>query len=281
MIAIKALLAHLSRPNVSEITLRSNCRPTAQVDGDFREIDFRVLSSDDLLQVFFAAGGSRYVEGMGDKPVQWRTRIEGTGTVVNTAFARGNHMEAHIAVRDTQPEASAPRATVDSAMIKAKAPREHGEHAVPDAGVKARGRPRRSESLPSEPVGPTLADPSEWGMGSPSGQRSARPTATGLSPVAPTISTLPPDAFALLEDAGPSWLRSQKRHHPKGSEAAIARPPAPANEGGWGRSRSNNAPDDTRLGSRRAPSAGSEGACCVGERPAPCCQSAGSGPSRA
>ncbi len=112
MIAISALLAPLTRTDVSEIRLVSGKRPAMRLGGGARleEMPGEAISADVLLRILFGAGGSRYVESLGPKPAQWRTRIEGVGAVVVNATQRGDAIEAWFALRDGPPGPS-PRVT--------------------------------------------------------------------------------------------------------------------------------------------------------------------------
>src|SRR4051812_47474496 len=99
MIVLKSLLAHLGRPEVSEVVVQTGKTPAARVDGALDDVGEQPISNDDLVQVLFSAGGSRYVESLGAKPTQWRTRVEGVGAVVVTATQRGEIIEAHFMMR--------------------------------------------------------------------------------------------------------------------------------------------------------------------------------------
>ena len=108
MIALRSLLSHLTRAEVGEIVLESGRPPSARVEGALDVIDAHVISADELVQLLFGAGGSRYIESLGPKPTQWRTRVEGVGVVVVSATQRGEVIEARFVTRDTVPAAPAP-----------------------------------------------------------------------------------------------------------------------------------------------------------------------------
>ncbi len=111
MIAITTLLAHLTQTEVTEICLRAGARPAARRDGALRDIDGEPVSADDLLRILFGAGGSRYVEALGQRPAQWRTRVEGVGAVNVSARMNGDVLEARFALRDPITGAAAPPPT--------------------------------------------------------------------------------------------------------------------------------------------------------------------------
>lgn len=100
MIALKPLLIHLLRIDVADITFRTGRPPAARVGNTTENVDARAFSTDDILQVLFATGGSRYIESLGDKPAQWRTRVEGLGVVLVTASLANDMLEAHVTLRD-------------------------------------------------------------------------------------------------------------------------------------------------------------------------------------
>ena len=169
MISLKSLLAHLSRADVSEVVLQSGRRPAARIDGALDELDGQPVSPDELVQILFSAGGSRYVESLGAKPTQWRTRVEGVGAVVVTATQRGDLIEAHFMMRDTVPNATA----------QAAPPKARGASAPPARGPKS-GRPPRGDGPPSrrkrhahqtaeQPAEtPRVLDPARFDSGAPS-----------------------------------------------------------------------------------------------------------------
>jgi twitching motility protein PilT len=140
MIVLKSLLAHLARPDVSEVVLQSGRRPAARVDGALDELPERPVSADDLVQILFTAGGSRYVESLGTKPTQWRTRVEGVGAVVVTATQRGDVIEAHFMTRDT--------AQTGPAQPAAR-PKARASSIPPGRGPKS-GRASRGDGPPSK-----------------------------------------------------------------------------------------------------------------------------------
>src|SRR5262245_34056155 len=119
MIAISTLLQHLGRAEVSEVCLVTGERPAARVGASIRDSGDEVVSSDDLLQALFSTGGSRYVDSLGEKPAQWRTRVEGVGAVNVSATMTGDVIEARFALRD--PPASATKSVPPPHSARARA----------------------------------------------------------------------------------------------------------------------------------------------------------------
>jgi twitching motility protein PilT len=140
MIALKSLLSSLSRPDVAEVVLRGGKRPVARVGSATEELDGQALTGDDLLQILFSAGGSRYVESLGDRPAQWRTRVEGVGAVVVSAAMIGDVIEARFALRDAPPQAASRQRAPSIPPVRGRAGEGHGSKSARPPPVSARGR---------------------------------------------------------------------------------------------------------------------------------------------
>src|SRR5207245_2053189 len=67
------------------------------------------LSSDDILALLCAAGGSRYVSELKDTPSQWATRVPGVGAIGIAAALRNGTVKARLVRREANGPA-APRA---------------------------------------------------------------------------------------------------------------------------------------------------------------------------
>jgi twitching motility protein PilT len=105
MIPVKNFLSALARAEVAEVCLEAGKKPVARVGGATEIVADEVVSPDDLLQILFQTGGSRYVDTLADKPAQWRTRVEGVGAVVVSAAMRGDAIEARFALKDAPVDA--------------------------------------------------------------------------------------------------------------------------------------------------------------------------------
>jgi len=82
---IKELLDHLLRADVTEVALATARNPCAKVNGVYEIVDRTILSSDEILMMLMVAGGVRYVDNLGAKPLTWGCRVDGIGPVTVAA----------------------------------------------------------------------------------------------------------------------------------------------------------------------------------------------------
>jgi twitching motility protein PilT len=82
----RSILSQLSRPEVTELSFASGQRPLFKSGEASDEVWPEPFHNDDILQVLFAAGGSRYVESLGPRPVQWTTRVGGAHVTVSASM---------------------------------------------------------------------------------------------------------------------------------------------------------------------------------------------------
>jgi twitching motility protein PilT len=150
MIAVKTLLAPLGRPEVTEVVLRTGKPPTARAGSGTEEVDGRALSGDDVVQLLFSAGGSRYVESLGSKPTQWRTRVEGVGPVTVSATMSHDVIEARFALQTPLAKPRAASVPPARAPKSVRAPRPDGDGAPPS---RRKGRGQGRSERPPEPPG--------------------------------------------------------------------------------------------------------------------------------
>lgn len=166
MIALRSLLSHLTRAEVGEIVLESGRPPSARVEGALDRIDAHVISADELVQLLFGAGGSRYIESLGPKPTQWRTRVEGVGVVVVSATQRGEVIEARFVTRNTVPttpaqgKARAPSIPPAKGTKSVRPPRGDGPRAGGDPPGSRRKRPAAGAEHDAET--PRVLDPARF-----------------------------------------------------------------------------------------------------------------------
>ncbi|APR79450.1 Twitching motility protein PilT [Minicystis rosea] len=149
MIVLKTLLSQLARPEVTEVVLQGGKPPSLRIGGQIETATERPVSGDELVQLLFSAGGSRYVESLSAKPTQWRTRIEGVGAVVVTATQHGDTIEAHFALRDAPPVASPPPRTRASTVPPPRGPKTVRP---PRADAAAPGSKRKPGARAPEPA---------------------------------------------------------------------------------------------------------------------------------
>jgi twitching motility protein PilT len=108
MKTIEDLLKNLARPEVLEFGLVTNRLPSVNIGGKFEPVDDEAPSTERLMQMLVTMGGSRYVESLSDKPVQWTTRLDGVGVIAVAAIMRKDVVQARFTVarRDGRPQPS-------------------------------------------------------------------------------------------------------------------------------------------------------------------------------
>lgn len=216
MIALKTLLSALNRPEVTEVALRSGKAPALHFEGGGAEptSDGRV-APDDMVQLLFSAGGSRYVESLSAKPTQWRTRVEGVGPVIVVATQNGEVIEARFMLRDPAtglpPGATAPRGADLRAALRAppaEQPRKRAPSIPPKAGKSV--RPPRDTSAPASRRGSAVRKQGIRGL--PPGAEIASPRDENAieTPPAPRreLPTLPSGGVEVELDITPSGIPS-------------------------------------------------------------------------
>ncbi len=88
------MLRCLSAPNVTEFALVSGRLPCAKTSGAFKPVDDVAPSTDNVLQMLMAVGGSRYVDDLGAKPLNWTARVNGVGSVTVMAVMKDELIQA-------------------------------------------------------------------------------------------------------------------------------------------------------------------------------------------
>src|SRR3954453_3274791 len=121
---IEELLKNLGRPEVLEFGLVTNRLPSVNIGGKFEPVDDEAPSTEKLLAMLVSMGGSRYVEALSDKPVQWTTRLDGVGVIAVAAIMRKDVVQARFTVarRDAPAGAGASRAPNPLAQTQASPP---------------------------------------------------------------------------------------------------------------------------------------------------------------
>ena len=99
MIGAKALLQRLGTRGISEITLVTGQSAYSNEGLTPTVLDAVVLTTDDILQILFAAGGSRHVDTLGAKASNWTARIDGVGLIAVTATMHGESVQARFTLR--------------------------------------------------------------------------------------------------------------------------------------------------------------------------------------
>jgi twitching motility protein PilT len=99
------MLRELSRKDVAEFAVVTDRLPCVKVGGSYQPIDDAPRSTEAILEMLVATGGSRYVEDLETKPAQWKTRVDGIGTISVTAGIRAGRAQARftLARRSSRP----------------------------------------------------------------------------------------------------------------------------------------------------------------------------------
>ena len=171
MKTIEEMLRSLAREDVTEFAVVTERLPCVKIDGTFHPIDDDALDSDTILQMLVSAGGSRYVDSLGAKPVAWTMRLDGVGLLSVSALLRDDIVQARFIVTKRDPSR----------------PGSSSVYPCPDA---------------DDDDGPTLR-----GSARPPGARSVRPDidprARGASVLSPPPP--PPAAAAALVESEPEF----------------------------------------------------------------------------
>src|SRR5688572_25626326 len=104
---IEELLKNLGRAEVLEFGLVTNRLPSVNIAGKFEPVDDEAPTTDKLLQMLVTMGGSRYVEQLSERPVQWTTRLDGVGVIAVAAIMRKDVVQARFTVARRDPPGGA------------------------------------------------------------------------------------------------------------------------------------------------------------------------------
>ena len=108
MLSLDELVKNLARSEVTEIALMTGRLPCVKVDGQYKPVDETARSADAILKILAKLGGARYLDDLGEKAVQWTTRVDGVGTIAVSAIDRAGNIDIspiarHFAVAVTPP----------------------------------------------------------------------------------------------------------------------------------------------------------------------------------
>src|SRR5689334_13104410 len=122
MKTIEELLQNLARPEVLEFGLVTNRLPSVNIGGKFEPVDDEAPSTERLMQMLVTMGGSRYVDSLSDKPVQWTTRLDGVGVIAVAAILRKDVVQARFTVAKREGASSRASTMAMQAQRPAEAP---------------------------------------------------------------------------------------------------------------------------------------------------------------
>ena len=130
MLTIEQLVRHLTRAEVTEVALATGRLPCVKIGGAYKPIDDVARSADAIVTMLASIGGSRYLDNLGEKAVQWSTRVDGVGTLAVSAVDRKGNVQARIVLTKRDPRA------VDAPDLAANVPPP-----VPPVSTVARTKP--------------------------------------------------------------------------------------------------------------------------------------------
>jgi twitching motility protein PilT len=149
---IDEMLRSLAEPGATEFAVVSERLPCVKRDGAFQPVDDVAPSTDAILQMLMSVGGSRYVDDLGPRPVQWSTRVEGLGTIGISAMMRDDLVQARFVLqkRDERAPVASPRAAGD--VVPAVVGLRGGARGLtpPPPPIEASARARISGEPPHE-----------------------------------------------------------------------------------------------------------------------------------
>lgn len=166
MKSIEELLKNLARPEVLEFGLVTNRLPSVNIGGKFEPVDDEAPNTDALLEMLVKMGGSRHVESLSEKPVQWTTRLDGVGVIAVAAIMRKDVVQARFTVarRDApaREPAVSPTAKTQVGPPQPTAPDKaaaavvaQANRAVPAAFARTRQGPAPAPAAQAPPAAPS------------------------------------------------------------------------------------------------------------------------------
>jgi twitching motility protein PilT len=216
---LEQLLRSLERDDVEELMMVTGRLPCVRVGTSYDPLDDAPLSSDSILAMLVAAGGSRYVDALGPVAKQWQVRAQGLGVIRVSAFQRGQHVEARFSLTPGAGAApvrrpvEAPSSSRRGASLKP----------APQRGRSARPEPAPISKRPSRPAKASQRPAPKRGQSE--APRSTRPKANEFrrAPTAPAV----PRARRLTEPAPKSGAAEVEtpRAHVRVRPISVASPP--------------------------------------------------------
>jgi twitching motility protein PilT len=148
VLTIEQLVKHLLRSEVSEVALATGRLPCAKIEGTYKPIDDTAKSADAILKMLAAIGGARYLDDLGEKAVQWSTRVDGVGTIAVSAIDRAGNVQARIMLtkRDETVRNAPPASAV--APARPAVPREEVELESDPKPTPIFEKPRETKTMP-------------------------------------------------------------------------------------------------------------------------------------
>ena len=229
MKTIEELLKNLARPEVLEFGLVTNRLPSVNIGGKFEPVDDEAPSTERLMQMLVTMGGSRYVDSLSDRPVQWTTRLDGVGVIAVAAILRKDIVQARFTVAKREGAGARPSAQQPSVAARASE-----KVAAPSAssGVAGTARPSSGQQAARpaemrEPVpAPVPPSPQPTGTRPPpsSGAQPQAHPASVQTRAQPILGGAPSSSAMVAAKAAPIQPQAIKSI---GATAQAARAPSP------------------------------------------------------
>ena len=123
MKTLQQMLRELGRADVVEFAVASDRLPCVKVGDRYDPVDDATRSTEEILEMVAAVGGSRYVDELEGQPARWTTRVEGVGPITVTAVMRGGRAQARFSLsRRPEADGSRPASPALDARLGAPAP---------------------------------------------------------------------------------------------------------------------------------------------------------------
>jgi twitching motility protein PilT len=218
MKTLQHMLRELGRPDVAELAMASDRLPCVKVAGKYKAIDDNALSTEAILQMLVASGGSRYLEELDTRPAAWTLRLDGIGSVgVQVAMREGRVQARFVVVRKVSVSAipaarrRSSRPAEGTAPVASRPPltaKPPARKSIPASRAASRrssipaARPPKRSKPPSDPTqAAAAATPLAFAVVSPV-QPTPTVAATGQGAPASDVDAL----LALARQAGASDL---------------------------------------------------------------------------
>ena len=147
MKTLQQMLRELARPEVAELAVASDRLPCVKVGGKYEPIDDKARSTEAILEMLVAVGGSRYVEELEKQAQAWATRVDGVGSVGIQAVMRDGRAQARFVVvrRASAPPPPPAKAHTRPPSHKSRPP---AKKSIPPAAQAKKSIPPGRKSMP-------------------------------------------------------------------------------------------------------------------------------------
>ncbi|HEY8075502.1 MAG TPA: ATPase, T2SS/T4P/T4SS family, partial [Labilithrix sp.] len=205
-----------------EFGLVTNRLPSVNIGGKFEPVDDEAPTTEKLLAMLVAMGGSRHVDALSEKPVQWTTRLDGVGVIAVAAIMRKDVVQARFTVARRDPpggRASVPPQAATASVQPAAAARPAAKDAAPATAQRAPFATTQQGTGPGQARSPLAQSTVTAGASAAAAsgvQPAARPAA------AQQTQQSPPQAATAAARAAPSTPMQQAASAAKAqAQAAV------------------------------------------------------------